>query len=330
MTVAEVLAERLVGRLGEALTLQRVVDVVSAVLDYLLDLSTTKHEGEPVTHGVVIATDAHGGEPTSPTIRYPGLLRSRERTPLLFDGTYRTLVVACDGRVLRGVTRSTLPAGSPSPRSADIFDEVTGPEGSLTAATSAVFDGVGVYLRPDQTIWVFDAGVPLFLRRTNRWKPIAIAAFAAAIAELGRAPQDVADRIARTALRSSLRGSGALLAIATGPDDLVGQVPDKDVYRRHSNHHGGVDDLHRLIGPNDVAAPGALAQLAQLDGATIIDTTGALLTFGAIVRSKDSQVEGARTAAARILSHHVNVAISVSQDGPITVFSRGNPVLRLL
>jgi hypothetical protein len=332
ITVAEVLSQRLVARRAPTTPPDRVHAVVARTLVYFLDLSATRHEGEPVTHGAVIGTLDHGWAGPHPPIQYPGDLAFRRRTPLLFDGTNRVLVLTMGGDVLRGVGRATLPRTSSPSGDVDVFDEVTGPEGSLTAAASQAFDGVGVYLRPDQTIWVFDAGVPLFIRRGNRWKPIAVASFADALAELGAAPRDVAGRIARTALRSSLRGSGALLAIASGPDALRGQVVEKDVYAHRSDARDGDvgDDLHRLIGPDDIAARGTLGLLAQLDGATIVDTRGGLLAFGAIVRSDDSRGEGARTAAARVLSLHVNVAISVSQDGPITVFHRGDPVLRLL
>ena len=74
----------------------------------------------------------------------------------------------------------------------------------------------------------------------------------------------------------------------------------------------------------------SLARLAALDGATIVDRDGNLLAYGAIVASSDSQHEGARTAAAKTLSHTADVAIVVSQDGDITVFRAGTAAVTLL
>ena len=331
MAIAELLAHRLVAR-AAAVPPGDVGGVVAGALEYVSDLAATKHEGKPVTHGVVIATDHHGWTGPTPPLDYPGLLAERVRTPLLFDGTHGVLVVSVAGSVIRGVGRSDLPPSSRTTTGTDVFEDLTGLEGSLTAAASAVFGGIGVYVRPDQSIWVFDSGTPLLIRRTNRWKPIAIAAFARAVAELGLTSTQVADRVARAALRCSLSGSGALLAIAPDAEALLGQVPAKDLYSGTSRERppADADALHRLITPDDIASPGALGRLAQLDGATIVDPRGELLAFGAIVRSTDSRAEGARIAAGRALSAHVNVAISVSQDGPITVFHRGEPVLRLL
>jgi hypothetical protein len=331
MAVAEAVALRLTAREHEGGTVD-VPRVVAEILRYVTDLSTTRHEGKSVTHGVVIAAPPPGWAVPRAPLEYPGQLATRTRTPLLFDGTYRAIVVSPSGTVVQGIGRSTLPQVSRAATGIDVFDELTGTEGSLTAAASAAFAGVGVYARADQSIWIFDAGIPLFLRRSNRWRPIAVASFARSVAELGRAEPVVAERVARAALSCSLRGSGALLAIADDDDSLAGQVPDKDRYLAHlaADDETQRDDLHRLIGPADIASPGALGNLAQLDGATIVDPRGELLAFGAIVRSTDSRAEGARVAAARALSAHVNVAMSVSQDGPITVFHRGEPVLRLL
>ncbi len=331
IVVSEALAERLVRRLGRAPDSDDVGRVVAQTIEYLLVLAATKHEGKAVTHGVVIATDPCGLIPISPPVDYPGHLALRTRTPLLFDGSHAVLVISPAGTVLRGVGRSTLPNASIPPAGLDVFDELTGLDGALTAAASATFRGVGAYVGADQSIWIFDSGTPLFVRRTTQWKPVAIESFGRSVAELGATTRDVAERVARAALHCSLHGSGALLAIAPHRDSLRGQVPAKDHYPElWSSNTSEVDDLHRLITPADLASHGALARLARLDGATIVDTEGAVLAYGAIVRSSDSRGEGARTAAARALSAHVNVAIAVSQDGPITVFHEGEAVLRLL
>jgi DNA integrity scanning protein DisA with diadenylate cyclase activity len=87
--------------------------------------------------------------------------------------------------------------------------------------------------------------------------------------------------------------------------------------------------LHHLIDAEELDAP-TLVRLAVLDGATVVDRKGTLLAYGAIVTSADSQHEGARTAAARTLSHTAEVVLEVSVDGDITIFRAGRAVTTLL
>jgi len=332
--IAEVLADRLARRTGPAAVVNDIAGLVAETLDYFIELAGTRHEGGPVSHGVVIAADTRGLVPIDPAVAYPGQLPTRKRTPLLFDGTQSVLVITSSGQALRGVSRESLPSDPTAGRRIEVFDEFPGVDGALTAAASASFRGVGVYLRPDQSIWVFDDGEPLFIRRTSHWKSIAVQSFIGSLAVLGETTTiGVAERLGRAALLMSMRGQGAVFAIASGPASLAELVQPKDRYptRRFLARGATVDDeLHRLLTRAELASSGALARLARLDGATIIDTSGELLAYGAIVRSADSRGEGARTAAARALSMHVNLALSVSQDGPITVFHRGETALEVL
>lgn len=99
--------------------------------------------------------------------------------------------------------------------------------------------------------------------------------------------------------------SGSLVALATrrlGGDRVFppGGPQHLDL-RRHQFDPPAMRPetrLHHLIDATDMDAQ-TLARLAALDGATIVDRTGQLLAYGAIVSSADSQHEGARTAAAR-------------------------------
>ena len=332
--IAEVLADRLARRAGTPVEPDDIARLVAETLDYFTELAGTRIEGQTPSHGVVIATDWRGLEPLQPPIIYPGHLPSRKRTPLVFDGTLSVLVVTTGGHALAGVGRHSLPRDEFEGTPIDAFDEFPGVDGALTAAASAAYHGVGVYLRPDQSIWVFDDGTPLFIRRTSRWKSIALDSFAHIVARLGETDTpDVAARVARAAIRSSLQGHGAIIAIAPSRDALDGAVQLKDRYPSADSpsRSGSVDDeLHRLLPHDELGSARSLAWLARIDGATIVDPAGNLLAYGAIVHSTDSRSEGARTAAARALSRAVNVALTVSQDGPITVFHKGEVALEFL
>jgi DNA integrity scanning protein DisA with diadenylate cyclase activity len=139
--------------------------------------------------------------------------------------------------------------------------------------------------------------------------------------------------IVRSAFLISAQPLGAILAIVDDAEALDGIVPTKDRFDLRDD----IDPLamrtetrlHHLIDAEDVDER-TIARLAGLDGATILDRSGALLAYGAIVSSSESQHEGARTAAARTLSEAALVVLKVSVDGDITVFRGGKVVATLL
>jgi DNA integrity scanning protein DisA with diadenylate cyclase activity len=131
----------------------------------------------------------------------------------------------------------------------------------------------------------------------------------------------------------SIRSGGAIFGIVDDPSHLDGIVAVKDRYdlRNESDVDAMRPEtrLHHLIDGSDLDAQ-TLARLGELDGATILDRDGRLLAYGAILSSSDSEHEGARTAAAKSLSHHALAVLKVSEDGDITVFRQGQPIVTLL
>lgn len=334
VVVVEVLADRLMRRLDVDDDLQAdvVTGLVARTLDYTIELAATRIEGKPVTHGVVLCADLRGRRPLEPRLDYPGRLPTRKRTPLLFDGTESALAVTATGATLGEINRASVPLTHDG-RGLGDFDAALGINGALIAAASAAFSGVGVYVRADGSIWIFDEGKPLFIRRTTKWKSIALANFSERLVALSRVTSGVVDVVARAVLRASIQGTGALFAVASNDADLVDLIAPKDFVpaRGSATSTDTVDgDLHTLLHGPELVTPSGLARLARLDGATVVSADGALVAYGAIVRSADSRGEGARTAAARTLSLRADLAVSVSQDGPVSVFHHGEVVLELL
>lgn len=332
VVIAEVIADRLERRSDVPVDLDVLVQTTAATLDYFAELAVTRVEGTPVTHGVVITTGTDHLGSIETDIAYPGHLPTRKRTPLLFDGTQSTLIVGATGRVLRSVDRSALPALSATTASLEAFDELPGIDGGLTAAASAAYSGIGIYLRADRTIVVFDSGTLVFIRRGLRWRSVAFESFTRTLTTLGNTSMEIGQRIARAALRLSMQGHGALLAVCSDPSALTMVTEPKDrTPTRDASAIGDVDDeLTRMLDLPDIATAAGLVRLARLDGATIVSADGHVLAYGAIVRTTGSRGEGARAAAARTLSTAVDVAISISHDGPITVYRAGRAHMGLL
>lgn len=304
-------------------------ELLAETLEYLIELSGARVESRNLTHGVVI-TDALLDEPRL-SVAYPSGLRDAKRSPLLFDGQRSVLVVDAHGRA-----RTELQANRP-----DRLDPsaVTGPKidldfvdrGSLVALATRQLGGIGFFLREDRSIWTFLDGQPLVIRRSEHWSafPLWLSKALGTAIGGGRA----VDLIVSASLIVSMRSGGAIFGIVDGPDVLEGIVAIKDRYdlRNESDVDAMRPEtrLHHLIDGNDLDSQ-TLARFGELDGATIVDRDGRLLAYGAIISSSDSQHEGARTAAAKSLSHHALAVLKVSEDGDITVFREGQPMVTLL
>ncbi|MPY91521.1 MAG: hypothetical protein GEV08_00235 [Acidimicrobiia bacterium] len=329
VVVAEILAEKVSER-SVADVPADVALLVSDTLSYVTELSQRRVEGRSLTHGVVIGPATTEVAERRGQVSYPADVRALKRTPLLFDGLRSCLAVGPSGAVQGEITRRSLAA-------LDIEDllepleEALGDAGALVAAASRALNGVGFFLAADQAIWIFDQGQPLMLRRGGRWKAIPFASLIGGLAELVGS-QPLAALVARTALLASLDNHGAIIAVVDSSDRVEGVVEPKDRYdvARSGEGEGPAEFLvHRLLHADDLDVA-TLLRLAVIDGATVLDSLGQLLAYGAIVRSESSQGEGARTAAARTLSRVARVVLRVSEDGPIAVFVDGAQIATLL
>ncbi|HVM10094.1 MAG TPA: hypothetical protein VM345_16625 [Acidimicrobiales bacterium] len=311
--------------------------LVAGVIDYLIEVSGSRVEAHDLTHGVVIA-DVLDDVPRL-VLRYPDDLRAAKRAPLLFDGRRSVLLVDPLGRARTEIQRHRFERLAPRPAAAggdaqtarSAQDDAWTDSGSLVAAATAAFGGVGFYVRGDRSIWTFVDGQPLLVRRGEHWTafPVELSASIANMIGGGRA----ADVVARVAYMISSRPQGAILAIVDDAASIDGVVSLKDRF----DLRNGIDPtamrpetrLHHLIDAADIDEH-TLARLAGLDGATILDRDAQLIAYGAIVTTTDSEHEGARTAAARTLSESALVVLKVSVDGDITIFRGGAAVTTLL
>ncbi len=322
---AEILADYLASRVGG--TTQ--TDLISETIDYLIELSGTRVEAHPLTHGAIIA-DFLEDTPTL-EFRYPDDLRSAKRAPLLFDGQRSVLVVDPRGRARTEMQWHRLDRWSTDPKRVAMSAQHSFDGGLLVAEATRRLGGVGFFVRADRSIWTFVDGQPLLVRQREHWTAFPLQLSTSIADMIGS--REVAALVARTAFIISAQPSGAILAVVDDPDRLADVVPAKDRY----DLRGDLEPeemrpearLHHLIDAAELDEH-TLARLATLDGATVLDHNGGLISYGAIVTSTDSEHEGARTAAARSLSEVADVVLKVSVDGDITIFSEGAVVTRLL
>jgi hypothetical protein len=321
---AEVLTSYLCARLDGRIRTELIEDSI----EYLVELNSTRVEAQELTHGVVI-TDVFRDSPRV-HVRYPADVKVAKRAPLLFDGQRSVLIVDLEGRARTELQRHRLDRFGPEDAEPVRIDGFTD-AGSLVAAATRVVGGLGLYLRPDRSIWAFVDGHPLIVRRGERWMafPLPLAESLSRMIGGGAAAQMVAD----AAFIISGQPRGAILAIVDDAAALDDVVPSKDRYDLRNELDPAAmrieTRLHHLIDAEGLDDR-TLVRLATLDGATILDRHGRLLAYGAIVSSFDSQHEGARTAAARTLSERAQVVAMVSVDGDITIFRNGTAIATLL
>lgn len=304
--------------------------LVSETIEFLVELSSTRVESHDLTHGVLI-TDKLADSPRL-SFSYPTQVREAKRAPLLFDGQRSVLIVDERGRARTELQRHRFdrldPGGGPAVARGPV--EMV-ESGSLVASASDLLGGLGLYLRSDRSIWTFVDGQPLLVRRGERWRAFPFELAASLSRMIGDSP--AASLVTSAAFLISAQPLGAILAIVEDADVLDGIVPLKDRYDLRDE----IDPmamrtetrLHHLIDADGLDER-TIARLAGLDGATILDRSGRLLAYGAIVSSSESQHEGARTAAARTLSEAALVVLKVSVDGDITVFRGGEVMATLL
>lgn len=322
-------AELLAGFVAARVSQAPKADLLARTIDYLLELSSTRVEAHALTHGVLFS-DFLVDTP-SLVFDYPDDLRSAKRAPLLFDGQRSVLVVDSSGRARTEIEFHRLDRFEPLVELSDPRAQYSLDGGLLVAEATRRVGGVGLYLRADRSLWVFADGEPVLVRRGERWTAFPIQLAAAIANNVGGVR--AASLVAHAAFIVSAQDHGAILAIVGDPSVLDDVVPAKDRYDQR--FEVAVDDmrpetrLHHLIDAEPLDER-TLARLASLDGATVLDLDGHLITYGAIVTSVDSEQEGARTAAARTLSVVADIVLKISVDGDITIFRDGAPFTTLL
>jgi hypothetical protein len=197
-----------------------------------------------------------------------------------------------------------------------------------------------VVLSPNQEIKLFAAGAQAFAFAHGRWRLLDSAARFASWKGAIRDPA-LARALFQAALDLAEVRQGALFVVLDDPsaaegrliaphDLLSDEVPDGPPPELSPRDPLAKRALHYLARGRTATAldPPVLEALASLDGAMVVDRSGRLLAFGAILRHGASDLpglttaEGARTSAAFVASHFGPV-LKVSEDGIVSCFLDG-------
>jgi hypothetical protein len=311
-------------------------DLVATVLEVLRVAALSSYENRSISSGVLLVDSPDGpatfGGPHDHPYKYGQALTGIKSFYRLSDGLTTLFLVNREGTVLDivDIARYAAAAGGSQP----VVLDVPGPTAYRAhAAATSGNRNVIVLLSPSHEIKVFAHGVETFVFRNARWHLLDVQA-KYDMWERALGNPDLATRLFQTALDLSDARQGALFVVlrdAASSLRLIVAAGDllDSVHARPAGMPDRVQLLQMLRGRTAVGIdPAVLANLARVDGATVMDSAGRLLAVGAILLHTEPPephsnlaVEGARTTAAMAAGHY-GAVLKVSEDGLITFYDR--------
>jgi hypothetical protein len=319
---------------------------IAEVQRYLESLASHRVEGKELSHGVLIA-------PPPRTLRswkigtYPDDFQTLKRTAFLADGLRAALWISPSGEPVGWFTAETLGKTKRRAHCAEAPFCFPG----FPADASASLLGLFLALRKNGSIVIFAKGYPLFIWRSGKWRGILWNSLKKVINKKYGA---IGATMLDAAVILSTTGQSGVLGLVKNVPDGLHEKDRVDTARRRIGQFGvhkgkgkvsqgpspasqkRLHDIypewlfHSLLYSDKVISlgPSTLAMLASIDGATLINRKGELLAYGAIISSRPSGSEGARSAAALELSND-GFVIKVSADGPIALYEGGREIVEV-
>jgi hypothetical protein len=303
---------------------------IAPVLSALHTLSEQSYENKALTFGCII-DPGQTGEPSG--ARFPSEFLRSKKYKALSDGFRTAYIVSTDGRVLSFVDLEKY--GTDRLTEKHYF-----PDWTEAIAQSSRHGRCGIALSRQGDILVFDEGTLRFTYRYGRWQYWNHSHLLNLLRDQARAqrvPSSLIGRVVgaiyRAALDVSFRRSGGLFVVLHNRNHLRKIVKHGDAIgdQNRSATDGEFDTF--LKGHTIQSLPRAVAvELASLDGAVVLDNSGHILAYGAVLQPKKAGklrgTEGSRTKAA-IGASNYGLAVKVSSDGDISVYNKGSEFIRV-
>lgn len=299
--------------------------VLEEAISTLCLLSHRRYEGRIPELAVCFGHSRRRPKRDSPVIHFGrDFLASKKSTVLLRGGT---LLLHClgNGRVVEVVDLDFLSTGPPS-------DRILGPLSQSSALDYSYKHGaVTLILTRQSEVLVAMGARVCFSWDAAGWRVYPAMRLAdQLLAQLSPLCAGKGDALAKhlavhlTTMALTLRDDrlGALLVVSSS-EDMIGRL----IHNRQQNV-SPVEALYSslFVGrPLCSLSPQLACNAAALDGAVVIDRKGIVRGIGCIFETKrvKTSAEGARTRAAMFASNG-GVALKISQDGEMSVFSNGN------
>lgn len=303
---------------------------VGSVLRELHKLSEQSYENKSYSFGCILDAAQHSSVDNSNLGSFPLEFLQAKRYKALSDGFRTAYVVSANGEVIDLVDLEQFDREK-------LTEKHFFPSWSERIARASRSEKYGIALSRQGDILIFEEGTLRFSYRFGRWQfwnhrfLLALLrnqarAHGVNRSQLGR----VIGPIYRAALDISFRRSGGLFVILRNRNYVRKLVRSGDGIGDDRRHLADADFDEIFDGKTIKTLHRSIAvELASLDGAIVIDNTGRIRAYGAVLKSggkgvkKGRRIEGSRTQAA-VAASHFGLAIKISSDGDITVFADGS------
>lgn len=209
------------------------------------------------------------------------------------------------------------------------------PHENLIPISSAIVPGTMAFVSAAQgDLYVLFPSGATFVKTQGRWRYLNYAALTEFVAQL--LPKAIAPHVVRIILDLSFERRGGLIAILENKVEINKVVPDHSVHNRVNRSLRSfaaklkiTDESHRRL----------VRSGAAIDGAIVLSKNGDVLDLACMIGEPEKsdysavgkvsleRFAGARSTAAWNASIY-GVAIKISEDGPITIFRKGDLVLQ--
>lgn len=286
------------------------------VLQFIRSLSHETYENRSLSYGIILSRSLDGRAPFHEAL-------DNKRIKRITDGISTALVIDRKGKVVE-----LAPLHSPQHESLAARRRPWSSAGLAEAAKAR--EAVGVALTHQGDMVIVDRGRLVFSQRAGVWRVWNHPAILARLKSLwdfcGPAGQlsTVLSHFYQLAMDLAFNRTGGLLIVLGGRnrlDDTLASRADRINSASRSGPERALDRslLRRSVQKTDRRIAN---DLASLDGALIVDRSGRILAYGAMVKLGSSAKQGARTRAALGASHN-GIAIMISADGNIGFYRAG-------
>jgi hypothetical protein len=302
-------------------------DVVASAIEVLRESSLLTYENLRISTGVILTgrgSDPFHASPGLPdgALQYTSSLVAIKSFHRLCDGLKTVFLVDRDGMLVdlvdmqefaRAHNRSTLPAPSAARYEAHCLATLEGGHMCLV-------------LTPNGEIKVFAGGVQVFNFLEGRWH---LTDIEEKYHEFQRAIGDVAlaEKLFTAGLNLAEHRRGGLFVVLDDADSARDLVSRPDLLENDGPLGTNKGQIHYLLRGKDLLSLelSVLQSIARVDGGIVLDRSGRLLAFGAILRNAGENVtaeDGGRTTAA-VHASRFGPVLKISEDGSVSFYRGG-------
>jgi DNA integrity scanning protein DisA with diadenylate cyclase activity len=309
---------------------QLAVLSVASVFDAFHTLAEQSYENKALTFGCVLDSRSNA-QPRGAT--FPGSFLNSKRYKALSDGFRTAYQISKNGAVVDFLDLDSFGGGSQ--KGQHLF-----PDWTEAIAQASHSGKCGIVLSRQGEILVFYDGTLRFTYRHGHWQYWNHGYLVYLLSDIARAQHvppkilsHVVRKLYRAALDVSFRRSGGLFVLLRNRKFIRAVVRVGDAIEDRGRNTTDLEFDRVVRGRKVQSLPGTiLVEFASLDGAIVLDNSGLVRAYGAVLQPKRRgrlrATEGSRTKAA-IGASNYGLAIKISSDGDITAYRSGKSVLRV-